>query len=477
MSLTFGKGLIGRRVAPSAFSPATLSLTGWWFDYAGSPWLGTVSAGTSGSGNNDLEEGTNPPSIGAALNGYDTANFDGTNDVLFGETGVTTTTYLDASAGSVAILFNADSAVAAAAAGAAYESPALFGGNTGGTYYGIHYDAAGVRVTLYDGAWKEVIVAALVGEWNLAQVKHDGVNLMLRVNSGAWFSVAAGAIGNLTAPMAIGPDYNSAAFFDGKVAEVIVSDTVFSDGTFDQIITYISSKYAIDLDDFSPVSLSLTGWWRANYTGSPWIPTATAGSSVSNGNLAEATNPPATGTAVNGLTPTDFDGVNDQLHNANAVSTFITTTAWSCWALVWVDTIAYAGATYYSGDPILTDHYSVECWGLHLSTNGGNKVIAYQWNGAAAGFAVSAISTGAWQLVQAKYDGTNIKCRVNSGAWASDTISALSDASAVLTLGGDTGPIYFDGKVLECATAQTALSDGTFDNVKTYVNARYGLAL
>ena len=42
---------------------------------------------------------------------------------------------------------------------------------------------------------------------------------------------------------------------------------------------------------FDPTSLSLTGFWRASYSGAPWVPTASAGTSGANGNLVAG--PPA----------------------------------------------------------------------------------------------------------------------------------------------------------------------------------------
>jgi hypothetical protein len=84
----------------AVFDPATLSLTGWWrAAYAGSPWAPTASAGTSGTANRDLgvDSGAATPSVGTALNGLDTADFDGsTQSMADGDS--TLDTYVSAAA-------------------------------------------------------------------------------------------------------------------------------------------------------------------------------------------------------------------------------------------------------------------------------------------------------------------------------------------------------------------------------------------
>src|SRR5262245_3000059 len=63
-----------------AFNPTTLILDGYWRDYAGSPHAGTASAGSSAS--RSRAEVTNPPAVGTDLNGHDSADADGGNDIL-----------------------------------------------------------------------------------------------------------------------------------------------------------------------------------------------------------------------------------------------------------------------------------------------------------------------------------------------------------------------------------------------------------
>ncbi len=223
---------------------------------------------------------------------------------------------------------------------------------------------------------------------------------------------------------------------------------------------------------FSPATLSLTGWWRASYSGSPWTPTASAGSSGSNGNLSEATNPPSTGSAVNGLTPADFDGTNDLLEGANSLDTFINVNAHSGWALLNIDAISTDNADPAENPAIAT---GVSAAHFVVSLRSSGLAVLHHFGSTAI---TAAFSTGAWQLVQWKYDGTNYKIRVNSGAWSSGAASDLASVAANLRVGQNyDGSKRLDGRMLELALTDTTLSDANFDNVKSYVNSRYALSL
>lgn len=228
---------------------------------------------------------------------------------------------------------------------------------------------------------------------------------------------------------------------------------------------------------FDPATLALTGWWRASYPGSgTWSGTASAGSSVANG-LLEVINAPSVGTAVNSLDPASFDGVNDKLAGA-AFSTFATDSAYGGWALIKVASIGTDAAA-----PSLYDNDNV--WsngayaGLVLRDDGGGTVTVtlFHFDGGQKGVAAN-FTTGAWQLVQWKYDGTNIKIRVNGGSWSSTAAGTLADLSSTFSLSASyDGTAHLDADVLEVGLIDSALSDANFDNVLSYARSRYALAL
>lgn len=225
---------------------------------------------------------------------------------------------------------------------------------------------------------------------------------------------------------------------------------------------------------YNPAVLSLSGWWRGSYSGSPWAGVASAGASGSR-NLTEATTPPATGGAQNGHTPADFDGVDDLLSGA-AFDAFITAGAGSIWCLARADAAAADGGvgSRINNPGLVFQDTGSSVFGLGFS-DAGVTVAAY--DGAYAEI-VNATATGAYFLAQVKWDSTNLKMRVNSEAWDSVACGALSGlTSDILVVGKGFGAAQFDGRILEVGIASAALSDGTFDSVKSYVNARYALSL
>lgn len=224
---------------------------------------------------------------------------------------------------------------------------------------------------------------------------------------------------------------------------------------------------------FDPATLALTGWWRGSYDGSgTWSGTASAGSSGTR-SLVELTNKPSSGTAVNGFNPATFDGVNDKLGGA-AVSTYMTVAAYAGWALVNVSSISTNSAA-----PALYDNVTI--WsngafgGLVLRSTG--TVTLFHFDGSQQEVAAS-FSTATWQLVQWKYDGTNLKVRVNGGARSSTAAGSLSDLTSTFYLSNRyDGTADLPADVLEVGLIDSALSDANEDNVLSYARSRYALAL
>lgn len=230
---------------------------------------------------------------------------------------------------------------------------------------------------------------------------------------------------------------------------------------------------------FDPATLTLTGWWRAdgstgyqNSTGT-WDGVASAGGSGSR-DLTEATNKPADGPALNGHTPPDFDGTNNREANATAISTMLSASAWRGWWLVNCDAIATNSATSYLNDCIMDD--SGGFWGIFLRANGGSPLVyAYQWDGAEKK-AQESISTGGWALIQARYDGTNIRLKVNSGSVQTAAAGNISTTTGTIRCGYNV-TTAFNGRMADIGLLASAGSDADFDDIRSYVNARYGLSL
>lgn len=238
----------------AVFNPATLNLTTWLrASFASSPWAGVASAGVSGS--HSYSEATNPPSVGAALNSLNPADFDGTNDRL-ARSGVTQDTFVSSTEYTVIVLYNADAAATDAGASAQYSNPALVTGfssvGIGGSFM-VAYSSAGLGAAHYDGSsWLGITSgSAHNGAWTLGQARFSGGFLGVRLNGGAFVDNAKGSVSGLadggTSGVRIGANYDASLFFDGRIAEVMISATALSDATLNNIRSYISARYAISV--------------------------------------------------------------------------------------------------------------------------------------------------------------------------------------------------------------------------------------
>ncbi len=225
---------------------------------------------------------------------------------------------------------------------------------------------------------------------------------------------------------------------------------------------------------FDPATLALSGWWRASYAGSPWTPTASAGGSGSNGNLTEGTNPPSTSAGtVNGYTGADFDGVNDVISNATAITTMVSDSSGSLVSLFNADTaFADPGSTSFYLEPSLISSATSRL-AMGFSTAG---VSLGTYNGGGWNSIRTACATGGWHLAQARWNTTDIEVRVDSGSWVT-TARALVLAGGSVQVGQNYDVGFFDGKILETMTAPARLSDTDFANLVSYVDARYALSL
>lgn len=218
-------------------------------------------------------------------------------------------------------------------------------------------------------------------------------------------------------------------------------------------------------------SLAWTSLWEAPYSGGPWSATASAGASATTGALIDG-NTPSVGTAVNGYTPADFDGVSFQyFHNGTLDTTLLTPTGGTIIALVAVRSAAAATGNIYDDAGILINLNSNQ--GLNVSASG---VQAYAYDGAYKSV-VTAIDTN-FHLVMSRWNGSLLRLNVDSAV-------EQSVACGTLTMGGDSiavaqgysGLHYLDGRILTVGTLAYSISDAEYQLIKTNRNAKFGLSL
>ncbi|HZM26945.1 MAG TPA: hypothetical protein VFB89_06290 [Gemmatimonadales bacterium] len=235
-----------RPVGAPVFDPATLVLSAWWrANYVTPPWGQNASAGTSG-GNDPLDEATDYPTSGTAVNGLTPAAFNGSTQFL-GTAGAFST-YATDTAYSGWVLMKVTSISTDIAAPSLYDNNNVW---SNGPYAGLVLrDSTGTKsATLFhfDGAQQGVSTAIATGAWTLVQWKYDGTNIKIRTNGGSYSSTAAGTLGDLTAPFLVSQAYDGTKSFTGSILEIGLSLGVISDANFDNIKSYVNSRYALAL--------------------------------------------------------------------------------------------------------------------------------------------------------------------------------------------------------------------------------------
>ena len=231
--------------APTTYDPSVLDLNLWLRgSYGGSPWVGTASAGNSSTWRGAH---ANAPGVGAAVNGYTPADFDGTNDTLTVANTVpnnaTLADIISAPAWTMVFLINMDAADADAGAGNRFTQPNLIADS--GAYFVVSYTSSGVAIEMADGITTTTIaVACATGGWHMVKIRYDGTKYYLGVDSGAMTEEAGvGNVANTTGNVYIGSNYDRTAFVNGKIMEVMGADTDLGNTVLTSIKSYFNSRY------------------------------------------------------------------------------------------------------------------------------------------------------------------------------------------------------------------------------------------
>ncbi len=224
-----------------------------------------------------------------------------------------------------------------------------------------------------------------------------------------------------------------------------------------------------------PSTLSLTGWVRGSYSGSPWSGVASAG--VSGSRSFDAGTAPSAGTALNGYAPANFVAASSTyLRDAtNTDSTYLSSTGYRVVMLVKLTTsIIGPTSPIFNAAGLLTGDGGY--WGIVYDDTG---VHCYHFDGSyQVASSASAVATGGWHLVDVKYDGANITVSVDGTAGTPVAASSLSAITSYLRVGSNyADAVFADAQIEEVIIADASLSSTTAAMFKAYVNARYGLSL
>jgi len=137
---------------------------------------------------------------------------------------------------------------APSAAGADYNNPLIIGDAS--VYTGLHvYSSGGKAVFVglnYDGNYDKVTkIGPELGGWAVVTMRHSAGQLRIRVNGGAWTSVASGNTASTADPMTM--FYYSTSFLDAEIAQFCTYNASRSDAELLEVERYLGAKVGITI--------------------------------------------------------------------------------------------------------------------------------------------------------------------------------------------------------------------------------------
>lgn len=242
------------------------------------------------------------------------------------------------------------------------------------------------------------------------------------------------------------------------------------------------SRFAASVAAFDPATLSLSGWWRAAYGGSPWSGVSSAGAS-SGRNLTEATNPPTVGTALNGLAGAAFNGTTSQLSLTIQQDVVYSATAYTVIGLMIANAAAAdagVNAPYNNPGVVATSAATGVGGSVHIGYS-ASGIRAGHWDGSSWASAAQAAATGSVFMFAVRYNGTLLGVGINGAVMTTTpkgNVAGLGDDTGLIRIGADDDASNFlNARIYELMLARVALSDADIASTKSYFNARYLLAL
>ena len=235
------------------YDPSLLPLTLWLRAgyYNGVTWIGTPSAGTSGSHSLPALLGQ-VPEFGPAFNGHLSVKFNNTDHVpppgtptqinaqRF-ESGLPLSDFITDTQWSFWALINVTSILYDNLPNTVYGNGALIGDDGG--YWGLYFKRREPIAQMYQ--YDSFAIPQVAGETFddgtlvLIQGRYDGTNIQLRLGSSRWVLEESAAIQFVTGLLVV----SVSGFYDGLAVEIGLSQALFSDATFDGIAAYLNYRY------------------------------------------------------------------------------------------------------------------------------------------------------------------------------------------------------------------------------------------
>lgn len=234
-------------------------------------------------------------------------------------------------------------------------------------------------------------------------------------------------------------------------------------------------SYASSAPTFDPTTMDLTGYWRGNYTGDPWVGTSSAGVSGTR-NLIQVTDSPSVGSAKNGYTPANFDGIAECLTGTSNMEDFLGSGAYTSLSVLQVDSGTLpSDATVVFNCPQIWSQDTGNA-GVAISIGGFRFWIFDSIDGLKETAIASVSDWSAWHVVVCRYTGTVFEISLNGSAFISETSSAPGGFGVPLEVGRNyDSTAFFFGLLMEQAFMESSISDVDASNYRSYAISRYAL--
>lgn len=240
-------------------------------------------------------------------------------------------------------------------------------------------------------------------------------------------------------------------------------------GVYELIVRNPSGRmsYALgnnQVEYWSPDLLPLTGFWR-DFSGMPWNGTASAGVSAANA-FSTILTAPSVGTQNQRGILVGATGAGARIRTAAATSTFLSGPAWTIHMVYRpTPTAVYGGV--YIGDS--------DGWLNFISQNSTSTEANY-WDNVlvAKTLLCSNSSWNAWTVLQAVYDGSIFKMRINGGPWSHTAAGALFDLTSTFSIGFLLG---YEGMIAEIFTSKAVISDALLEKSRLYARNTYDISV
>ncbi len=340
----------------------------------------------------------------------------------------------------------------------------------------------------------EVVLGSTLSKFVIQGKKTSG-HLWIKLSSGSWIMGDACGNTDVTSEEAvIGGGGSAGTAFSGTVHALASWKRILSSGESDAIAAIGA---AIPSVPFTPALISPTAWFRAPFTGDPWMPTNTF---PVHGNLTADGAIPSIGADVHspdGLTSANFNGTTQGLETATASAQNIYGGVGNVLESMTVviffrDTSPHApAAAFYDEADLASDTGSH--WGLSSSTSG---IRAGAWGGGTDQTTYIPLAAGTWAMAVMRHTGPStsiIKCRVSQPSGTTDqsvprtpTTGIQRSAAAGSAIFGInyTSTAKLTGDIVEIITfagspftGEIALTDDVLVAIRDYLNTKYGKGL